>query len=416
MRVLMLTQYYAPEPHDKFTGLARGLADRGVEVQVLTGFPCYPLGRTYDGWRQRVWATELDRGVEVVRLPQLPDHSRSAVRRALYYLSFALSAATIGLWRSRPADVVLVYQAALPVGIAGWWLSLWRRAPLVLDVVDLWPESVAASGIARGRWLMRAIGAVADFVYARARRVCVITEGYRRNLLARGVPADKLSVLHMWGERDGAGPTAPPPGLPDVARRPFVAMYTGATGPCQGLEAVLDAAALLGDDPRIGFVLVGDGVSLVELQARAAALGLTNLAFVGRRPRGELRSWVERADALLLCLKSDPMSDVSIPSKTIDYLAAGKPVVAAIEGETARLIEENGCGLVSAPGDPAALAASIRAYANDPAAAAAAGLRAKAVAARLFDRHRQIDRFDAMLRAVVERRGPTRTITARRAA
>lgn len=178
MRVLILTQYYSPEPTFKFADLARGLRERGHDVQVITGFPCYPLGRIYSGYRQSLYQQETVDGIDVTRLPQWPDHSRSILRRVLYYFSFALSAATIGLWRARQADVILVYQSAFPVGLAAWVISRVKRIPYVCDVVDLWPESVAATGFMRNRFALGIIRAIVKFVYRGAERINVITEGY----------------------------------------------------------------------------------------------------------------------------------------------------------------------------------------------------------------------------------------------
>src|SRR3972149_3156337 len=198
MRILVLTQYYSPEPAFKFPDLVRGLIQQGHQVQVITGFPCYPSGRIYRDYRQRLTMEESIDGALVTRLPQFPDHSRSAVRRALYYVSFALSMATIGLWRARRADVILVYQSAFPIGLAAWVISRVKRVPYVLDVVDLWPESVAASGMMNNRTLLSIIRRCMRFIYQRARHVNVITEGYWHNLLALGVRAEKLSLIHCW--------------------------------------------------------------------------------------------------------------------------------------------------------------------------------------------------------------------------
>ncbi len=409
MRVLMLTQYYHPEPHDQFTSLAKKLVELGHEVQVLTGFPCYPRGRTYDGWRQQLYKEAVEDGVSVVRLPQVPDHSRNALRRAWYYLSFALSAATIGLWRSRPADVVLVYQAALPVGLAGWLISLWRRAPLILNVVDLWPESVAASGMLRSRAALWLIEQVVSFTYARARRICVITEGYRDRLVSRGVPAGKIAVVRMWGREDGAQGRREfqeaewPAG---VTADSFVVLYTGAMGPCQGLGATLRAAELLKTDPRFALVLVGDGVCLEDLQSQARETGLRNVHFVGRRPRCELPAWLCRADAVLLTLKSDPMSAVSIPSKTVDYLASGKPILAMIDGETADLVSGYGCGVAISPGDAGGLADAIRRLERRPVLRSRMGANSRNTYDRCFNPTVQMDRFIAEVEIAISGEQP----------
>lgn len=414
MRILMLTQYYAPEPHDKFTDLAADLAERGHQVHVLTGFPCYPAGRTYPGYRQRLCVTEEHNGVRVTRMPQFPDHSRNVIRRAVYYLSFALSAATIGLWRSGRADIVLVYQAALPVGFAGWLISRVRRAPLVLDVVDLWPDSVSATGMLTNQYAIGRIERLAKWLYAKAEHLCVITNGYKSRLLEMGVRSNKLSVVYMWSRNGGAGGAVTPPKKKTVSTAKFTCLYAGAVGPCQALETLVDAADQLRERRDIQIVIVGDGVALESVRGRAASLKLSNIEFRGRRPLCELPPLMLSADALVLHLKSDPMSRVSIPSKTIDYLSVGKPVIAAIEGEAARLIDQHNCGVTTPPEDATALADAIAFLADHPEQAGAMGLAARRTCETHFNRQRQVDRFDSILRQVVDP-NPIATTTARAA-
>lgn len=362
MRVLMLTQFYAPEPAFKFPDLARQLAARGHQVQVITGFPCYPFGKTYAGYRQSLCQEEEIDGVLVTRVPQFPDHSRSALRRALYYFSFALSAATIGLFKARHADVLLVYQSAMPTGLAGWVLSRLRGVPYVLDVVDLWPESVQASGMLNNRLISGAITRAMQFIYRGADRINVITQGYWRNLVARGVDSQKLSLIHCWPAEGLFDPTPP---LPSVRREhgmedKFSVVYAGAVGPVQDLRVLLDAAEELRGEPEFQFLVAGEGVQREGLEREALERGLTNLRFLGRRPPEAVRELYAAADALLVHLKPDPMSSVSIPSKTFAYMASGKPLLMAVEGEAAALVERHGCGVTTPPSDPEALCRAIR--------------------------------------------------------
>jgi dTDP-4-amino-4,6-dideoxygalactose transaminase/lipopolysaccharide/colanic/teichoic acid biosynthesis glycosyltransferase len=365
MRVLLLTQYYAPEPVDKFTDLARGLRERGHQVEVITGFPCYPHGRTYDGYRQAISRIERMDGTRVIRVPQIADHSRSVWRRALCYFSFARAAATIGLARSRRADVMLVYQSALPTGLAAWFISRCKRIPYVLDVADLWPESVAASGMIRNRAALEVIQRVARFIYARAAAINVITEGYRKNLLALGVDPDKVRVIHSWPAsthlRTEGGATG---GAGNKDADQINILYAGTIGPCQHLETVVSAALLVQPDKRIRFTIVGDGVERAALERRALAARAGNIRFLGWRTPAETAELTAKAHLLLVHLKPDAMSRLSIPSKTFAYMAAGRPLLMAVDGEAAELVRKHSCGITAAPSDPAALAEAIRRFAE----------------------------------------------------
>lgn len=369
MRILLLTQYYPPEPVLKFADLARGLRERGHEVQVITGFPCYPAGKIYAGHRQRIHREEHVDGVLVTRIPQFPDHSRSVVRRALYYLSFALSAATIGLWRSQQADVILVYHSALPTALAAWFISRVKRVPYVLDIADLWPESVAASGMLRSPILLALIRAGMKFAYRGAARINVITEGYVERLVSLGVPRAKMSLVHFWFP---AGQCDPAPCDGTLMRQEqldgrFNVIYSGTMGPLQDLGAVIEAAALLLHElPHVQFVMIGDGLEHDALVALAEQRRATNVRFLGRRSPDEVRRLHAVADALLVHLKPGSLSRISIPSKTFACMAAGRPIVMAVEGESSRLIESHTCGITAEPSNPQDLADAVRRFVAMP--------------------------------------------------
>ncbi|QDV75181.1 glycosyltransferase family 4 protein [Botrimarina mediterranea] len=361
MRILILTQFYDPEPAFKFPDLARQLAARGHRVQVITGFPCYPFGKTYAGYRQSLCQEHVLDGVLVTRVPQVPDHSRSAIRRAIYYFSFALSAATIGVFKARQADVLLVYQSAMPTGLAGWLVSRLRRIPYVLDVVDLWPESVQASGMLNSRAASGAINFAMSLIYNGANRINVITDGYWRNLAARGISPLKLSLIHCWPAEGLFDPVAPQPAIRReyCMEGKFNIVYAGAIGPVQGLRVLLDVAERLLSDKTIKITVAGEGIQRVELEKEAIDRGLTNLQFVGRRPPEEIRRLYACADALLAHLKPDPLSSISIPSKTFAYMASGKPLLMAVEGEAAAIVQRHGCGIAVAPSNAAALCRAV---------------------------------------------------------
>jgi sugar O-acyltransferase (sialic acid O-acetyltransferase NeuD family) len=410
MKVLLLTQYYTPEPVEKFADLARSLAQQGHEVEVLTSFPCYPLGRVYQGFRQRICQTEHVDGYTMIRVPQVADHSRSVFRRALYYFSFALSAATIGLFKVHRADVILVYQSALPTGLAAWLISRLRRMPYVLDVVDLWPESVTASGMLADRWIVSLIRGVARFVYRGAAHVNVITHGYRENLLAMGVPDDKLSVIHYWVAEGAYSNTEREE---QCARQygmehRFNVVYAGAMGPCQQLRTALEAARLLSDLPDFQLLLVGDGLEAQELAQYAQQNNLTNVRFLGRLPAAEVAQINACADMLLVHLKPDAMSRVSIPSKTFACMASGRPLLMAVEGEASELVQNHGCGVAVPPSQPEKLAEAIREFRLLPVAEQSRmGQAARSAYLKNYSSQVQIKKFVELLERVTspKRRG-----------
>lgn len=359
MRILLLSQYFDPEPHLKGLAFARELVAQGHEVEVLTGFPNYPGGKVYPGYRLRFVQREVLEGIPVIRVPLYPSHDAGGLRRMATYLSFALSAAFLGPWLVRKPEVIHAYHGPATIGLPAWILGLVCRAPFVLDIQDLWPDTITASGMLPAR-LTRFIPLVAAwcrFMYRQAARIAVLSPGFKRVLVARGVPEEKVAVIPNWCDevQTEPGPVRPEEALLLEGR--FNVVMAGNMGTLQALDVVLEAAQKLGSlEPRIQFVLVGGGVDRPRLEARAAELGLANVLFLPRRPVEEIGALLHRADALLVHLKDDPLFAITIPSRLQAYLAVGRPVLCGVRGDGADLIRQAGAGACFDPESPEALA------------------------------------------------------------
>jgi putative colanic acid biosynthesis glycosyltransferase WcaI len=361
MRIAYLTQWFEPEPNIvKGVRFTQALAEAGHEVTVVTGFPNYPTGRLYPGYRMRPVHHETIDGVRVVRLPLYASHDSSSVRRALNYMSFFVSAFVYLLLRRSRFDLAYVYHPPITVGLAAALV----RIPFLLDVQDLWPDTIAATGMAGASKLVRPIEMCCRFVYRRASAIVAQSEGMRGALVARGVPAGKVSVIRNWAafELRKSAKSAP------ANDRPFTLVYGGNLGRAQKLGNLIEAAALLEPDrPDIRIRLFGSGVEEAKLQRQVAVLRLGNVDFAGRVSAHEAGCEFAAADALLLHLGDDPLFDITIPSKAQAYLATGRPIVAAVNGETAQMLRESGAAIVVHPSDPAALARAIGQIADTPA-------------------------------------------------
>ena len=366
MRIMYLTQWFEPEPNIiKGLAFVRALEAAGHEVTVVTGLPNYPTGRLYPGYRLRAWQRETLGGVRVIRLPLYPSHDASTVRRSLNFLSFFASALAYGLLRQERYDLAYVYHPPITVGLAAALGGLARRLPFVLDVQDLWPDTVAATGMRGARRLTGALGGICRFVYGRAAAIVVQSEGMKVALLDRGVPAEKLTAIRNWADAEliPAAVRKPPP----QPSQGFRVVYGGNLGLAQGLDAVIDTAALLqARRADIEIRLYGDGVAAAELRARAARIGLSNLRIEPRVPQAQMAAIFAAADALLMHLADDPLFAITIPSKTQAYLAMGRPIVAGVAGEAAELLRASGAALVAPPCDAAALAQAIARLADTP--------------------------------------------------
>ena len=420
MRILILTQWYPPEPAMLLQELAQSLQGRGHQVTVLTGFPNYPSGQLYPGYRVRLRQRETLAGVPVVRVPLYPEHSRSGLRRALNYVSFALSATVLGLWSVPRPDVLFVYHPPLTIGLPAYVLSrLWRR-PFVYQIQDMWPETLAATGMFNNQRLLSWIGRMAGWIYRKAQAILVISPGFRQNLLDKGVPPAKIHVVSNWVDPSTYHRAEPDLQLAQelgLAGR-FNIMFAGNMGEAQGLETVIEAARLLQGDASADlsmtdrevqppqFVLVGDGITLPRLQGLAAQYHLSNVRFLGRYPAQDMPRLYALADALLVHLKDDPLFRITIPHKTLAYLGSGKPIVAAVAGDVTDLILSIGAGLACAPEDPGALATAVRTFQLLPAGERQSmGERGIQAATTRFSRTALTGEIEAILMAAAFNKG-----------
>jgi colanic acid biosynthesis glycosyl transferase WcaI len=358
MKILLLTQWFEPEPTFKGLVFARALAERGHQVQVLTGFPNYPEGRVYPGYKLRPFVREDMEGIPVVRVALYPSHDRSGLRRALNYMSFALSASLLGPLLVGKADVAYVYHPPATVALPAMVLRVLRGIPFVYDVQDLWPDTLSATGMIGNGTLLKVIGLWCRAVYALARRVVVLSPGFARRLQERGVPGAKLAVVYNWcDERNVIAEPAEPTVGPPEAGRALEVVFAGNMGPAQALGSVLEAAELLqARAARIRLTLIGGGTEVEALSNEARSRGLGNVRFLPRVPMSKIGETLAHADALLVHVADEPLFDVTIPSKVQAYLASGRPILAALRGDGADLVNRAGAGMTCAPCEPEELA------------------------------------------------------------
>ncbi|AVO40454.1 glycosyltransferase family 4 protein [Simplicispira suum] len=367
IRVLLLTQWFDPEPTFKGIVFARELVRQGFEVEVITGFPNYPGGKLYPGYRIKWLQREVIDGVQVTRLPLYPNHDQSAIKRVFNYASFAVSALVYGLFMARRADVMYAYHPPLTVGIAASLVRLLRRIPVVYDIQDMWPDTLRATGMLSSPKALNLVAAVCRWVYRRVDSIVVLSPGFKRLLVERGVPAAKVDVIYNWA--DEATLATPTGQLPEAFPGPerFRILFAGNMGKAQALGAVLDAAALLQvGDSRVCFVMLGGGVELSALKQQAAQRGLTNVVFLPAVPMAEVGTYLQGADALLVHLRKDPLFEITIPSKTQAYMAASKPLLMAVDGDAADLLRQSGGGIVAESENAEALAEAAAALVNTP--------------------------------------------------
>lgn len=360
IRVLLFTQWFEPEPTFKGLVFARELIAQGFEVEVVTGFPNYPGGKLYPGYRIKALQREVIDGVQVTRVPLYPSHGQSGIGRLTNYISYAASLLMYGVFRAKKPDVIYAYHPPLTVGIAAALVRFFRRVPVVYDIQDMWPDTLKATGMFSNEKLLKVVSRVCDWVYGHVDQIVVLSPGFKRLLIERGVPSEKIDVIYNWCAEDSVITTLcqSPANFPVVSK--FKLLFAGNMGKAQSLETVIEAALLVQEKTKqVAFVFIGGGVEASRLEALAKAKKLEDVYFLPAVPMSEIGAYLSSADALLVHLKKDPLFAITIPSKTQAYMAAGRPILMAVDGDAAELVRSARCGVVSESDNAQALADSV---------------------------------------------------------
>jgi glycosyltransferase involved in cell wall biosynthesis len=391
MRIIIVTHYFPPEtgaPQARLSGLAAAWAADGDHVTVLTGMPNHPTGVIPPKYRGAVRRRERRGGYRVLRTWLYATPNEGIARKTIGHLSFMVSSVLLGWRASGPADVVVVSSPTFFAIGSGWLLARLKRARLVVEVRDLWPAIFTELGVLTNRRIIGLLERMELAAYAAADTVIVVSDGFRTNLIGRGVPAGKVHTI-----RNGVCPGEFDPDAPADPRlrarlgagpNDCLVLYAGTHGISQGLTSVADAAARLADQP-IRFAFVGEGADKQRLSDRVAELGLRNVTLLPSVPHEQVPALLAAADVCLVPLRDVPLFSAFIPSKLFECLAAGRSVMGAVAGEAAQILREAGAQ-VAPPEDSTALAAAIEALAADPPRRAVMGRQGRCYVEKHFDR------------------------------
>lgn len=364
-KVALLTQWFDPEPTFKGLVFARELVRQGFKVEVITGFPNYPGGKIYSGYKIAWIHREVIDGVNITRLPLYPSHDQSAIKRIINYVSFSASALFYGLFFMKRVDVMYAYHPPLTVGIAASLIKLFRRIPIVYDIQDMWPDTLRATGMINNARLLAVVSKVCNWVYRQVDQIVVLSPGFKRLLIDRGVRKDKVEVIYNWADEDSllTPGGSMPENFPD--KNAFKVIFAGNMGKAQALDVVLETAALLKTtNSRVVFVMIGGGVDAIRLKNKAADMRLNNIVFLPAVPMSQVGKFLVSSDALLVHLKKDPLFQITIPSKTQAYMCVGKPLLMAVDGDASDLIQKSNGGVIAESGNPEELARAAEGLAS----------------------------------------------------
>lgn len=405
MRILLVCHYFPPEigaPQARVSELAQAWSRASDEVTVLTGMPNHPTGVVPPEYRGRMRMRETVDGYRVVRTWLYATPNTGMLKKTVGHLSFMVTSFVLGLRPAGSADVVVVSSPTFFSVFSAWAMARCKGAALVVEVRDLWPAIFVELGVLSNRRVIRVLEALELAAYRAAAAVVVVTEGFRDDLVRRGVPASKVHVIPNGAdlERFDAA-TGDVTARAELGAGPedTLVLYIGAHGISHGLEAVADAAAKLDAEP-IRFAFVGEGAAKDRLAARVNALGLANVTMLPGVPREDVPRLLAAADICLVPLRDVPLFSSFIPSKMFEYMAASKAVIGSVRGEPARILRAAGAVVVE-PEDAGALADAVRDLAADPQRRAEIGRRGRAYVAEHFDRSKLAARYRGILAGLV---------------
>ncbi|GAB4560808.1 MAG: glycosyltransferase family 4 protein [Rhizobacter sp.] len=402
MRLLVVSQYFWPE-NFRINDLVRELVSRGHQVTVLTGVPNYPDGHVFPGFRREPEKYATYEGAQVVRIPMRP-RGKGSARLMLNYLSFLLSGLTFGPWRLRGQnyDAILMFAtspitSALPAVL----LRRLKRAPMLLWVLDLWPETLSAVGVVRAPWLLQGVGKLVSFIYRRCDLILAQSRAFFQNIERWSGDTSRIRYLPGWAEPIFDAELLSVECAPEVSafQGTFNVMFAGNIGDAQDFPSILKAANILRDRADIRWLIVGDGRAADDVRREIERLGLQDrVVMLGRHPIEKMPSFFRAASALLVSLKAEPIFAMTIPGKVQSYLAAGVPLLGMLDGEGARVIEESGAGYACSAGNSRMLAQHVeRLAAVDSTQRDEMGRRGRTYCRQEFDRATLISRLEEWL-------------------
>lgn len=360
MKILVVCQYYYPEPF-RITDICEEWVRQGNEVTVVTGLPNYPMGKIYEGYKKKSKRDERINGVKIHRCFEIGRRS-GAIFRFLNYYSFAFSSEKYVKRLKEEYDVVFVNQLS-PVMMARAGVAYKKKhgAKLALYCLDLWPESLAAGGIGRNSFLYKHYHKVSKKLYRSADKLLITSKMFKDYLTEQfGIEEERISYLPQYAEEIFSAEACrkEPNGQIDL-------LFAGNIGKAQSVETIVRAAKETEDIENLHWHIVGDGSELERCKALAGELGVRSVTFYGRKPLKEMPLYYAKADAMLVTLMDDPVISLTLPGKVQTYMAAGKPIIAAANGETAAIVREAGCGYCGKAEDYKELAENVREFCKE---------------------------------------------------
>jgi colanic acid biosynthesis glycosyl transferase WcaI len=372
INAVIICQYYPPEQAPigvMLRELSSDLVRAGHRVTVVTGFPNHPAGKIFPGFKRKLFAAERQDGVRVVRCWLYLSPKKTVFHRMLNFISFGITSFLAVLFFERP-DLILSVSPPLSNGVTAMALKVLKQCHYIFNVQDIYPDAAVNAGVMKDSFLAGLFRKLELLIYKRARKVTVISEGFKQNLVKKGVSSGKVEIIYNWID---SSEIVPQPRDNDFSQKhglngKFVVLYSGTIGLISGAEIMLECSQSLKDHPDIVFLMVGEGAVKDRIRDAALKRGLDNIRMLPFQPREILSQVLSSADLAVVTLQKN-RGQSSVPSKLLGYLAAARPVAASLDADsdTARFINRAGCGLCVPAEDAKALTETILALYQDPA-------------------------------------------------
>ncbi len=407
MRILFLSHYFPPEvnaPASRTYDHCKQWVKDGHEVTVVTCAPNHPRGEVYDGYRNKLFQLEERDGITVIRLWTFVTANEGFVKRTLNYVSYMVSVMVATPWLPK-ADVVISTSPQFFNGLAGYFVSRIKRIPWILEIRDLWPESILVVGAIKSRLVIRMLERLELFAYRNADRIVPVTEAFKQYMIKLGIPAAKIDVvkngvdLDFYRPIEGRNPVLQELGIEGK----FVASYFGTHGMAHRLDTALHAARELREHNHIVFLLVGDGAERNRLLKMRVEMGLENVIMLGQQPKEKMPYLWALSDVSMILLKRSELFKSVIPSKIFESMAMQRTIILGVEGESKQILDDAQAGFCIEPENGSALAARILELSKNSRLCKSLGENGRRYVAENYDRVKLARRYESLMSSLSDR-------------
>jgi glycosyltransferase involved in cell wall biosynthesis len=403
MHIIFLSHNFPPEVNALATRTfehCKYWVKNGHKVTVLTCFPNFPEGRVYKGYKRKLFQWEEAEGIRILRVWTYVAPNQGILKRTLSYFSYVISS-LLGVVLIKKGDLVISSTPQFFSAVAGYFFSRLSRLPHFLEVRDLWPESIVAVGALKNRNAIRILEWLESFMYLSSKKIIVVTDSFKRELLKKGVPADKIEVVKNGVDLDFFRPDI------DAAKQKeelglkgkFLVSYIGTIGMAHALMQVLELAELTRDNREIVFLLVGTGAEKGALMEAKRKRRLENVIFADKQSKDNIVNFYAMSDVCLVTLKNAPLFKTVIPSKVFEIMAMGKPVLLGVDGEVRELVAGRArAGIYFRPEDIRDFHEKLMLLFNDPVLRSDLGASGRGFVEKEFNRNKMAEKFINMLK------------------